>query len=193
MTEIKKRDPLRAFSFRIAFLETPPSAPDDLTKGMNPPTKYVAGVRSVSGLSWNLSSYETWSGGNNMHPFLTPNRVTWAPVTLEQGLAIDASLEVWAEAGRALATGERSDKARRTLQLDVWDPVYSGGLLVEGELAHTYSYLIYNAWVSKYTALPKLDASISEVALATIEITHEGWRRTTQSQSSAPQVQSSAP
>ncbi|HEU5072749.1 MAG TPA: phage tail protein [Polyangiaceae bacterium] len=192
MVAIKKRDPLRAFNFRIAFLQTPaqspaPPAPQGAAAASastsGPALPYVAGVRSVSGLSWNLSSYETWSGGNNMHPFLTPNRVSWAPITLEQGLAIDEALELWAEAGRALATGQRSADARRTLRIDVWDPVYSGGLLDSAELAHAYSYTIYNAWVSKYNALPKLDASISEVALASIEISHEGWRRTSQSSS----------
>ena len=101
------------------------------------------------------------------------------------GVAIDDTLEQWAEAGRALATGQRSTKARRTVQIDVWDPVHSGGILDSADLAHAYSYLIYNAWISKYNALPKLDASISEVALASVEISHEGWRRTSQPSSQA--------
>ena len=38
------------------------------------------------------------------------------------------------------------------------------------------SYKVFNAWISKYDALPQLDATSSEVAILWVEIQHEGWR-----------------
>lgn len=172
----QRRDPLRTFQFRVRFEGD--KTPSDAA------TPYIAGVRSVSGLSWNLATYETWSGGNNLHPYVTPNRVSWDPITLEQGIARDGSLEAWAEAARVMvdapsATAARA--ARRNVRIDVWDhavlggtPAASGGA---GANAILCSYVVYNAWVRKYVALPRLDAMTSEIALASVEIAHEGWRR----------------
>ena len=36
-------------------------------------------------------------------------------------------------------------------------------------------YHLWNAWISKYAPVPKLDSMTSEVALLSVEITHEGW------------------
>jgi phage tail-like protein len=184
-SQVTPRDALRGFNFRLKFESAPvaggsgaaAAATSAAAQGLE--QKYIAGVRSVTGLTWNLSSYETWSGGNNMHPFMTPNRVSWPSITLDQGIALDASIEEWAEVCRAMATGMTVAGARRTLRIDVWDPLLLGGQPDASEVeTAAFSYLIYNAWVSKYTALPKLDAGTSEVALASIEIMHEGWRRT---------------
>lgn len=155
-------DPLRTFQFRLKFVV--PGSSD-----------YVAGVRSLSGLGWNIAKHEVWSGGNNLHPYALPHRISWEPITLAHGIARDTSLEAWADAARTMAespaaAGARN--ARRSLQIDVWDPTL-------GASAPMYCYVVYNAWVSKYVALPKLDSMTSEIALATLEISHEGWQRTT--------------
>ncbi len=160
---VARRDPLRSFQFRIKFE----------TGGTG---EYIAGVRSVSGLTWTVAQFETWSGGNNMHPYVTPNRVSWEPITLEQGIALDAELENWAEAARRMALGGGSKTARRNLRIDVWDPVV-GGPDSSDPLQAVHSYLIHNAWVSKYVALPRFDATTSEIAVSSVEIIHEGWRR----------------
>jgi len=160
---VSRRDPLRNFQFRIKF-ETGSTG------------EYIAGVRSISGLTWTVAQFETWSGGNNMHSYVTPNRVSWEPITLEQGIALDLELESWAEAGRTMALGLGSKTARRNLRIDVWDPVVGGPDFADSTQA-AFSYLVHNAWVSKYVALPRFDATTSEIAVSSVEIIHEGWRR----------------
>jgi phage tail-like protein len=41
------------------------------------------------------------------------------------------------------------------------------------------SYKVYRCWVSKYQALPDLDANAAAVAIQHIELEHEGWVRDT--------------
>lgn len=180
--DVRPYNPLRTFQFRVKFMtpRTPASGSSSSTTPTADPAAYVAGVRAVSGLTWSISSYETWSGGNNMHPYVTPNRTSWEPITLEHGIARDNTLELWAEAARAMAETPSSvvHNARRQLQIDVWDhAVLSGNPQNADKDKFLYSYLVHNAWVSKYVALPRLDAMTSEIALASVEITHEGWRR----------------
>ena len=83
------RDPLRTYQFRVGVV--------DVSSGSGA-IQYVAGARSVSGLRAQVSAYESWEGGNNLHRYANPNKVTWEPITLEQGLALDNTLELWSEA-----------------------------------------------------------------------------------------------
>jgi phage tail-like protein len=161
---VTRRDPLRTFQFRLKLMT-------------GPNTDYIAGVRSVSGLSWTMSVHETWSGGNNYHRYANPNRITWEPITLEQGVALDTTLEAWAEAARDLHQGGAASAVKRNLTIDVWDRTALGAEPTGAAHPILQSYIIRNAWVSKYVALPKLDAMSSEVALLSVEIVHEGWQR----------------
>ena len=173
-----RRDPLRTFQFRLRLI------PDDLPQaanGVGTPagpgrTPYIAGVRTVSGLAWSLSVHETWSGGNNYHRYANPDRITWEPITLEQGIALDSRLEEWADAARGLhGTGSRSP-VKRTLVIDVWDgAVHSAGPSGDPPGVVVRSYTVHNAWVRRFVALPKLDAMASEVAFHSVEVVHEGW------------------
>jgi phage tail-like protein len=86
---VSPRNPLRTYQFRVGIVEVP---------GGGAEIPYVAGVRSVSGLRAQVSAYETWEGGNNLHRYANPNKVSWEPITLEQGLALDNTLELWSEA-----------------------------------------------------------------------------------------------
>lgn len=181
------RDPLRNYQFAV-FL----GAPKD-------PKLAVAGVQKVSGLSFSVAPFEVWEGGNNLHRYANPDRVTWDPITLEQGLALGDDLEVWAEAVRYFAmTGTKKGGVaiKRDLTILLWDPVdrgVAGGpnlprpvILPDGRAAaepvldepgHLTArrYDIKNAWISKYTAMPRLDAIANEVALLSVELVHEGW------------------
>jgi hypothetical protein len=67
--------------------------------------------------------------------------------------------------------------------LDVWDPFATappqgtGGETPEGAPAYPMlRYLIHNAWISHYQAIPSLDSRANEVALLSVEVTHEGWQ-----------------
>ncbi len=128
---ISPRNPLRTYQFRVGVVEVP---------GGGAEIPYVAGVRSVSGLRTHVSAYETWEGGNNLHRYANPNKVSWEPITLEQGLALDDTLERWSEAvlefvmsgsppagkfpgpaAAAAAGGQARPAVKRQVIIDVWD------------------------------------------------------------------------
>ena len=163
----RPRNPLRTYTFRLSF-EGDPRGP-------------VAGVRKVSGLSMTVAAHEVSEGGNALHRYQNPDRASWQPITLEQGLALDDSLERWARAGiDFLTTGTApAEPVKRNVVLEVWDPQVhrEDGTLHDGVTERRRrAYLILNAWVSRYNALPALDAMTDEVGLLGVELTHEGWR-----------------
>jgi phage tail-like protein len=183
------RNPLRTYQFRVAVFS--PGAG---------PINYVAGVKSVSGLRTQVSAWETWEGGNNLHRYANPNKVTWEPVTLEQGLALDDTFERWAQAVLDYAAGKDPVEAvKRQVMIDLWDenmhpagppapapppppspsarsPITANPTVNIGPLGPRFRrYHLLNAWISKYQPLPKLDSLTSEVALLCVELVHEGW------------------
>lgn len=186
-------DPLLTYQFRLLLLDQPADAsPDQLaatrsTGGTGAgsagtpdiggaATGYVAGVRRVSGLTLTVAATETWEGGNSLHRYANPHRAVWEPILLEQGIALDTTLQQWAEAGIQFLRNGRVDQAqpvKRNVLLDVWD----AGFTNAGSTRPRLRYVIFNAWVSKYQAIPRLDAMADEVALLSVELTHHGWRR----------------
>lgn len=183
------RNPLRTYQFRVAVFSLGAT-----------PSEYVAGVKSVSGLRTQVSAWEVWEGGNNLHRYANPNKVTWEPVTLEQGLALDTTFERWAQAVLDFAAGKvPSEAVKREVMIDVWDenmhpagppapaqpptpsPSTTSSITTNptveiGPLGPRFRrYHLTNAWISKYQALAKLDSLTSEVALLSVELVHEGW------------------
>ncbi|MFV0523627.1 MAG: phage tail protein [Acidimicrobiales bacterium] len=151
----------------------------------------VAGLRKVSGLSMSVEANETWEAGNRLYRYAHPDRATWQPIVLEQGLALNDTLERWARATvdflhTGLAPGE---KVKRNAVLEVWDPQAAGSTWSlpgspDGDSPQEpdtgprhRSYDIFNAWISRFEAIPSLDAMGDEVGLLVVELTHEGWRK----------------
>ncbi|MFB9316973.1 phage tail protein [Cryptosporangium minutisporangium] len=195
--------PLRTHQFRIGILPPPPDPTGGRSflgapVGTSPATppqpapegqSYVAGVKRVSGLNVSIAATETKEGGNSLHRYANPDRATWDPITLEQGLAVDDTLERWAAAVlRFLRTGavEPGEPVKRNVVIDVWDTRLHGADLSEGLVGSADDggrppdqrlrrYIVVNAWISKFRAVPQLDALSSEVALLAVELTHEGW------------------
>jgi phage tail-like protein len=169
------RDPLRNFQFQV------------LLDGLEGPSTVVGGVQRVSGLSHTVTAYEVWEGGNNLHRYANPDKVTWDPISLEQGLALDDTLEQWASAVRHFAmTGQLLTppgakgplRLKRNVVIEARDPVFapSSAQMASPKAAPLgRRYRVFNAWISKYNALPKLDATAAEIALLSVELTHEGW------------------
>lgn len=187
--KVSPRNPLRTYQFRVSVKPFTGGTAD----------RYVAGVRTVSGLRAQVAPFEVWEGGNNLHRYANPNKVTWEPITLEQGIALDDTLEVWAATVLQFAATGRvaaNQPVKREVVIDVWDEnSYPEGPPRESVSARLpppaptplakferttpayRRYRIFNAWISKYQALPKLDSMTSEVALAQVELMHEGWIR----------------
>lgn len=166
------RDPLRSYSFVLWSIDPGGQA------------TMLAGVQKVSGLTASVGTYETWEGGNNLHRYANPDRVTWDTLTLEQGLALDDTLEKWAQAVLEWSrTGlPPKERLKRYLRIDVDEPtVARRGVVTPSAAPETVTkgkrqYLVKNAWISKFAALPRLDALSNEVALLSVEIVHEGWQ-----------------
>ena len=170
-------NPLRNYQFRIRFRDP------QIHRG----GPYIAGVQRVSGLSVSINAAEVWEGGNSVHRYANPDRANWDPINLEQGLALDGTLEQWAGAVLDfLRTGRApTEQLKRNLFIDVWDPDLHGhggsaagaGAAAAGAAQTRFRrYEIFNAWPSKLQAVPQLDGIGNEVALLSLELTHEGWR-----------------
>jgi phage tail-like protein len=173
LTPAVRFDPLRTYQFLVALLGplNDTEARAFLTDPGGSAGPYIAGVKKVSGLNMTIAANEIREGGNSLHRYANPDRATWDPITLEQGLAIDNTLEKWAAAAADyLRYGSvTGGPVKRNVLIDVWDPARV--------TAERYRrYLVFNAWVSRFQAIPQLDAMANEVALLTVELTHEGWR-----------------
>lgn len=159
--DVKARDPLRNYQFTVFIAGT----------GVNPRQgQLIAGVQRVSGLACTVTASEVWEGGNNLHRYANPDKINWDPVTLEQGLALDDTLELWAaEVRDFVAKGKASygNQVKRNVDIELREPLATDRCMRR--------YRLKNAWISKYHALPKLDALTSEVALLSVELQHEGW------------------
>jgi phage tail-like protein len=153
----ERRDPLRTYRFRV------------LLAG-----RRVAGVQKVSGLGVTVTARETWEGGNSLHRYANPDRATFAPVTLHQGLALGTELEEWAFAAVTFLRTGLPPASGAAVKRDVVLEMLDHWTADTGPA--TVRYLIHNAWVSKYEAIPALDALGNEIALRTLELTHEGWQ-----------------
>lgn len=151
---VTPRDPLRTYQFTV------------FVGGSSTP---AAGVRRVSGLTRTIQPHEIWEGGNSLHRNAHPDRASCEPVTLEQGLALDDSLARWASACvDFLENGVPTPgtPVKQDVVIEAADPHSNRRL----------RYHVYNAWVSRFQALPQLDSMSHEVGLLLVELTHDGWR-----------------
>jgi phage tail-like protein len=89
------------------------------------------------------------------------NGTKFDAVTLDEGLTNDSDFANWA------AQASKPDGERRDLRIDVYD---EAGVLVA-------VYKLLRTWVSEYQALPELDANANEVAIETLKIENEGYKR----------------
>jgi phage tail-like protein len=152
-----------------------------------------------------------WEGGNSLHRYANPDRATWETITLEQGLALDDTLERWAQAVLTFlksGTVEVTEPVKRNVVIDVWEPLLHtpgtrsrpDGLqqqrldqhIMGGGQDRLRRYLVFNAWISRYHALPALDAMANEVALLNVELVHEGWQLASQNELPADLARPSA-
>ena len=197
MPEFVPHDPLRNYAFRVILLQDVADSSGADKSGKSPGGEVeVAGVQKVLGLTTSIAVLENWSGGNLRHSYKSPDRASWDAITLEQGLALNNTLEIWAKAALDYVTTGAipTVPVKRNLFIDVYDPelhpkgtntTRPEGLntpnpnppmtLAQGA-SRAKRFAVYNACVSKYVAMPAFDAMGGEVALLSVEITHEGFR-----------------
>lgn len=150
-------DPYRTFKFRVRFGQ-----------------KVVAGVTKVSALGRNVAVNEIKEAGDMLGPVQNPGRVTYDDVVLEKGLTLDRAFESWANTVAHLQEDPSVTGFKRTVYIDVYD---LKGNPASPQSQPVLSYKIHRCWVSKYIALPELDASTGGVGIQSITLKHEGWER----------------
>lgn len=148
-----KFDPFRKFKFRIRI-----------------DGRVVAALTKCSALTISVQSTEFRAGDHDSFKQKLPGQVTFEPITLEQGVTTDKTFETWATlmsnyvGNRGSDAEKKPDEFRKDIDIEIY------GL----DNKRVKAYRVYNCWVSKYTAVPDLDATSSDVMIQTLELQNEG-------------------
>lgn len=155
MPRASRFDPYRTFKFRVRL-----------------DGAVVAGITRVSPLSRSVTPGDVKEAGDACGPRHMPGAVAYDDVILEQGWSADDTFERWAnQVLRLHADPAGTSRFKRTLFIDVFD--LAGG----GASAPVVSYRLHRAWVSKYVAMPELNAETGGVGIRSVTLRHEGWER----------------
>lgn len=154
-------DPYKNFKFKIKFL------------GAN---NYVAGISKVTGLKRKTEVVTHRVGGDPSSSRKSPGRTEYEAITLERGVTHDIEFEQWANKvwnfsppNPAAAGGQEVSLKdfRKDLVIELFNE--SGDPVIR--------YVVYRCWVSEFHALPDLDANANAVAIQSIKLECEGWKR----------------
>jgi phage tail-like protein len=147
-------DPYKNFKFRVKW--------DGL---------YVAGVSKVSALSRTTEMVEHREGGDPSTTRKSPGQSSYEAITLERGVTHDLAFEQWANKVWNFGAGEGAEVSLADFRKDIIIDVFNEA----GQ--KVLSYQVFRCWVSEYQALPELDASANAIAIQTLKLENEGWRR----------------
>lgn len=153
MPRTSQFDPYRKFKFRIKVNNA-----------------VVAGLTKCSALTMSVESKEFRSGDMDSFKHKLPGMVSFEAITLEQGVTSDKTFENWATSmanyiGNKGSDAEKTpDDFRKDIDIEIFN--------LNNEKVK--SYRVYNCWVSKYTAVPDLDANSGEVMIQTLVLENEG-------------------
>ena len=150
-------DPYRTFKFRVRFGD-----------------KVVAAVTKVSALGRSVAPHELKEGGDLLAPRQNPGGVTYDDVVLERGLTLDPTFEEWANVVTQLHVDPKTKNFKRTVYIDVYD---LKGNPADRSSRPVVTYKLNRCWMSKYVALPELDANSGGVGIQSVTLRHEGWER----------------
>jgi phage tail-like protein len=131
--------------------------------------RYVAGISRVSPLVRTTEVVEEREGGSTDVHRKQPGGTDYAPIVLERGITQDEEFEKWANLVWSFGSG--ADAAPENFRKDIIIELYNEA----GQLV--LAYKVYRCWVSRYEALPELDAAARGVAIEHIRLENEGWAR----------------
>ncbi|OQX18475.1 MAG: phage tail protein [Desulfobulbaceae bacterium A2] len=148
----RRKDPYKSYKFRIKW-----------------DNKTVLGVSKVSTLKRTTEVVSYRSGGDNSTDHKSPGRTSYEGITCERGITLDLEFEAWANKVHPYEGDTAMDLAdyKKHLTLEMMNE--------KGQVV--LRYFLYDCWVSEFTALPDLDASTNAVAIESIKIELEGWKR----------------
>jgi len=148
-----RHEPYRTFKFHV-FLDSP---------------EPVAGVTKVGGLKKTQEVITHRDGADQSHSINMPGQTKYEAITLEAGLTHDLTFEEWANlVNNYSADGDMSLAGYRKDVTIVLNNLQGIPVM---------KYLVHEAWVSEYQALPELDASANSVGIQTLTLQHNGWER----------------
>ena len=147
-------DPYKNFKFRVSW-----------------DGRFVAGISKVGGMSRSTEVVDHRIGGDPSMVRKSPGQTSYEPIALERGVTHDAEFELWATKvwnfQAALGAEVSLADFRKTITIEMYNEA--------GQLA--IAYTVFRCWVSEFLALPELDASANAVAIQTMTLQHEGWKR----------------
>ncbi|MCY1061709.1 phage tail protein [Nannocystis sp. SCPEA4] len=145
-------DPYKNFKFRVKWDGKP-----------------VAGVSKVGALTRTTAVVEHREGGDPSTQRKSPGRTQFEALTLERGVTHDREFEAWAN--KVYSTEGDGAVSLASFRKDITIELIN----LQGTVVTAYN--LFRCWVTKYTALPDLDANGEGVAFESIEITYEGFER----------------
>jgi phage tail-like protein len=146
-------DPYRKFKFKIKI-----------------GGQVVAGLTKCSALTVSVESKEFRAGDMDSFKQKMPGMVSFEPITLEQGVTKDKTFEAWATAMSNYLGNKGSDSQktpndfRKEIDIEIFN--------LNNE--RVKAYRVYQCWVSKYVAVPDLDANSADVMIQTVTLENEG-------------------
>jgi phage tail-like protein len=120
----------------------------------------VAGFSEVTGLNQESNVIDYREGQEPITPRKLPGLNKWGNITLKRGISPDLSVYNWRK------TVTDGDIERRNASI----------VLHNEKHEEVVRWNLVNAWPSKYVG-PDLKANANEVAIESIELTHEGVER----------------
>lgn len=114
--------------------------------------------KSVSGIKFETESIPVREGGANDTTFMLVGATKWSPIVLKNGFTGSPDLLDWRE--KWLTPGSMTRAGGVITQLDT-------------ALKPKAKWQFFNGWPTKWE-IGEFDASKSELAIETLEITHEG-------------------
>lgn len=153
-SNVHRFDPYKNFRFRLKW-----------------DNRYVAGISKVSALKRTPEVIEHRDGGDPMGLRNSPGIIKFEPLTLERGLTLDREFEAWASQVRKFDNPASTQVAlaafRKNIKLELHNEA--------GQIVLAFD--VFRCWVSEWLALPELDAGANAVAIESMILQHEGYKR----------------
>ncbi len=143
-------DPYKTFMFRVKW-----------------DGRYVAGLSKMSALKRSTTPVVHRDGADPARERKSPGVTKYDAVTLERGVTHDPEFEKWANLVHSVDNPISLKNFRKDLIVDLFNEAGQKVL----------SYTLSRCWVSEYQALPQLDAANAAVAIETLKLELEDWRR----------------
>jgi phage tail-like protein len=120
----------------------------------------VAGFSECTGLNTEQNVIDYREGPESITPRKLPGLTKFGNITLKRGISVDKTIFAWRK------TVSDGDIERKNISI----------VLQNEKHDEVVRWNVVNAWPSKYMA-PDLKATANEVAIESVELTHEGLER----------------